>query len=265
MNIWTKKSIQLANQTDYLDNLYKVYPMSNNLKRELDVDVKILIEKYFDAKDNEKLINILINQELFPIKDSYVAYLRRDKTAVSRNPKTVARVSGILYEMGYNEIINNMTLPKETNRQIGPMFRNWLRSKSLGVELVKDAEKFLASKDDCILDLSDSGLESFARRYLGYTHNKGLDFIAKFNNKYILAEAKFLTDFGGHQNAQFADALTTLRSPLAKTKCDVKLIAILDGVLYIPTKNKLYTSINQSHKDEVIISTLLLRDYLYSI
>ena len=35
MNIWTQKSIELANQRNYLDLLYKVYPMSNNLRREM--------------------------------------------------------------------------------------------------------------------------------------------------------------------------------------------------------------------------------------
>lgn len=35
MNIWTKKSIELANQKNYLDLLFKIYPMSINLRREL--------------------------------------------------------------------------------------------------------------------------------------------------------------------------------------------------------------------------------------
>ena len=34
MNIWTQKSIELANQRNYLDLLYKIYPMSNNLRNE---------------------------------------------------------------------------------------------------------------------------------------------------------------------------------------------------------------------------------------
>ena len=39
----------------------------------------------------------------------------------------------------------------------------------------------------------------WAKKTLGYTRNKGLDFIARFNGKYVIGEAKFLTDFGGHQ------------------------------------------------------------------
>ena len=41
--------------------------------------------------------------------------------------------------------------------------------------------------------------------------DKGLDFIARFNGKYVIGEfPKFLTDFGGHQNAQFNECSKNL-------------------------------------------------------
>ncbi len=52
----------------------------------------------------------------------------------------------------------------------------------------------------------------FAKEHLNYKHNKGLDFIGHFNGKYIIGEAKFLIDFGGHQNAQFNDAIATIKT-----------------------------------------------------
>ncbi len=52
----------------------------------------------------------------------------------------------------------------------------------------------------------------FAENKLGYHHNKGLDFVGRFNGQYVIGEAKFLTDFGGHQNAQFNDAIATVES-----------------------------------------------------
>ena len=61
-------------------------------------------------------------------------------------------------------------------------------------------------------------------------HDKGLDFLARFNSTYILGEAKFLSDFGGHQTAQFNDAIATLEVKLKKTAHTVIKIAILDGV-----------------------------------
>lgn len=109
-------------------------------------------------------------------------------------------------------------------------------------------------------------MAKFAREHLGYTRDKGLDFIGKFNNTYILGGAKFLTDLGGHQNAQFEDAITTMRHEMKRTDNNVKVISILDGVLYIQGKHKMFKKITEEFEDdEVIISAVLLRDYLYSL
>lgn len=266
MNIWTQKSIELANQMNYLDLLFKIYPMSVNLKRELkDKDVKD-IERYFNNKDSKNLLKVLLSQEVFPIKDSYVAYLKRDKNSIDRNPNTVSRLTGQLYEMGLKEIFDKTTLPKETNRQIGPLFRNWINSGALGCKITKSEEEFFKSKENIVFNGTDANMKKIANTVLGYERNKGLDLMAKFNDTYILGEAKFITDFGGHQNAQFSDAILTMLKPLRKTKYNVKVISILDGVLYIKTKNKMYNSINNDFSDDdVIISAVLLRDYLYSI
>lgn len=266
MNIWTEKSIELANQRNYLDLLYKVYPMSNNLKRELPNGAEEKIEKAFDKKNNEELLNLLLDQDLFPIKDSYIAYLKRDRSAIKRNPATVERISGMLYEMGINEIINKCTAPKETNRQIGPLFKRWINQGCLGCKVTENEEEFLKSDKNIVLNASDEQMKIFAQKNLGYTRNKGLDFIGKFNNIIVIGEAKFLTDFGGHQNAQFDDAMSTLTLNLEETKYKVIKVAILDGIVYIKNNSKMHKSIKLDYNtDEVIISSVLLRDFLYSL
>jgi len=103
-------------------------------------------------------------------------------------------------------------------------------------------------------------LAKFAKEHLHYDENKGLDFIGRFNNKYVVGEAKFLTDFGGHQNAQFRDATTLLNND----NVDAIKIAILDGVLYIEGKNKMYQYL-ENNSDEIILSSLVLREFLYSV
>ena len=266
MNIWTKKSIDLANQKNYLDLLFKIYPMSVNLRRELSKETINEISRYFCMKNSKKLLNILLSQEIFPIKDSYVAYLKKDKTAIDRNPYTVARITGMLYEMGLDEIFEKTTAPKETNRQIGPLFKNWLNQGFLGCKITIDEGTFLNSNENIIFNASDENMKNFANKYLGYDRNKGLDLLAKFNNTYVLGEAKFLTDFGGHQNAQFEDAISTMKSNFRNTNYKIKTIAILDGVLYIKSKNKMYKNITEKfNRDDVIISAVLLRDFLYSL
>lgn len=273
MNIWTKKSIELANQRDYLDLLYRVYPISENAKRGISEEVKADLLDSFERRDDERLLKILINQTnkhkiVFPIKDSYVAYLKHDSSAIDRNPNTVDRITSILYEMGYDGIIDKATSPKETNRQIGPLFGDWIKRGALGGNYVDDEQAFLDATSNIIFGGSDNQKADFARKYLGYTRNKGLDFLAKFNGKYILGEAKFLSDFGGSQNSDFEDAELTLRAELTPTDRDVIKIAVIDGVIYIDKcagQKMAYKMRNDFSDDEVIISAVLLRDFLYSL
>ena len=104
-------------------------------------------------------------------------------------------------------------------------------------------------------------MKNWCAQHLHYSRDKGLDFVGRFNKKYIVGEAKFLTDFGGHQNAQFTDAISTI------TDASVQAItvAILDGVLYIKGNNKMYRDITTTYSNFNILSALLLRKFLYSI
>lgn len=122
-------------------------------------------------------------------------------------------------------------------------------------------EEFLSSDADAILNASDKSMMEFASQELGYKRNKGLDFLARFNGKYIIGEAKFITDFGGHQNAQFLDAMSTL------TDTNIKAIpvAIIDGVPYIKSNNKMYKQITETYNGYNIMSALVLREFLYSL
>lgn len=260
MNPWIELSIEYANQRNYLDDLFQVYPTIPEGLREIDNYLWGKIEKSFNKKNNIELLKNLLKAELFPIKDSYVAYLKRDKSSIERNPATVDRLCGRLYEMGLDAIYNKCSEPKETNRQIGPLFRRWLNKKSLGIQPV-DINEFKKTKGNAILDGSDAELSAFAKVFLNYNHNKGLDFISRFNGKYIIGEAKFLTDFGGHQNAQFNDAISTL----TLKNVNAIIIAILDGVLYISGGNKMHKSLTTGLKEYNIMSALVLREFLYQI
>lgn len=260
MNYWTQLSIDYANQRSYLDDLFQVYPTIPEGIRDIDNDIWRGIEKAFKKKDNVALLENILKLDLFPLKDSYVAYLKRDKEALKRNPATAARLCGRLYEMGLDEIFSRSSEPKETNRQIGPLFRRWLNKNPLGIQPVK-IDKFLATKENAILDAGDAEMMAFAKEHLNYKHNKGLDFIGRFNGKYVIAEAKFLTDFGGHQNAQFNDAIATIK---AKNVRAVKA-AVLDGVLYIKGNNKMYKDITTRLKNENIMSSLVFREFLYQV
>jgi hypothetical protein len=260
MNLWTKKSIEIANKQNYLDLLLDVYPMNPEGPRELDPNKWSEVEKYFSDRNLPELVETLLSFDLFPIKDSYIAYLKRDKSALARNSETVNRLGKSLVAMGLPKIKEKCAEPKETNRQIGPMFRNWINRGALNVEITSDVERFKNSKVDLLLDLGDEGLMNFANKNLNYNGEKGLDLIAKFGSEFVVAEAKFLTDFGGHQNAQLNDEITLVKNKQIKaTK-----VAVLDGVPYIEGSNKMSLAV-RSNSDHNIMSVLVLKDFLHQL
>ena len=257
MNLWTKMSIDLANQCNYLDLLFRIYPTIPEDCREIDGDIWASVEKAYYTHNAEQLVTCLLGLDLFPVKDSYVAYLKRDPGAVRRNPETVKRLAGRIFEMELGKLFEKCSEPKETNRQIGPLFKRWIHSGALGMRPVSGSD-FIYARENVIFDGSDMEMMRFAQQHLGYNRNKGLDFLGKFNGKYIIGEAKFLTDFGGHQNAQFADALSTL-----ECECNAIKVAILDGVLYIPGKHKFFKEMAERNVN--IMSALVLREFLYQV
>lgn len=260
MNYWAQLSIEYASNKSYLDDLFRIYPTIPEGIRVLNKSSWKNIESAFNLKDNETLIDELLKLELFPIKDSYVSYLRRDKSAINRNPNTINRLCGRIYELGLEDLYKRCSQPKETNRQIGPMFRNWINSKALGISPIC-LNEFLNTSSDAILEANDREMMDFARENLGYERNKGLDFIARFNGKYVIGEAKFITDFGGHQNAQFNDAVTLFQL----RNLNAIPIAIIDGVPYIKSNNKMYKQITEEYREKNIMSALVLRDFLYQL
>ncbi len=257
MNKWIEYSIAYANQRSYLDDLFEVYPTVPDGNRQVKQQIWSGIEEAFRNRDNDRLIYFLLKLDLSPVKDSYIAYLKRDKWAVERNTETVNRICERLYTMGLDEMYKRCTAPKETNRQIGPMFKAWLRKNPLGIAPV-GLKEFISTRNDAVLDASDKTMMDFAREELNYTHDKGLDFVGRFNGKYVIGEAKFLTDFGGHQNAQLKDAIATIETE----DVDAVKIAILDGVLYIKGRNKMYNLLTTAYSDYNIMSALVLRDFL---
>lgn len=260
MNHWLELSIEFATQRNYLDELHRVYPAIPQGIRELDEDKWSSVEKAFKKKNRKELLKSLLALDLFPIKDPYVAFLKRDKTAVERNPATIERLTGRLFEMGLDRIWESCSKPKEINRIIGPLFHNWVVSGCLGADL-KHEDEFKNSKGNAILAETDARLLRFAREYLDYSGEKGLDFIGRFNGKHVVGEAKFLTDYGGHQNAQFEDA----KNLLLRATVKAEKVAVLDGVLYIKSRNKMHRTLINELKDFNVMSALVLREFLYQL
>ena len=92
MNYWTELSIEYANQRSYLDDLFTIYPTIPEGIRSVNEESWELITTAFHDNQQITLLQELLKLDLFPIKDSYIAFLKRDKNAIFRNPNTVSIV-----------------------------------------------------------------------------------------------------------------------------------------------------------------------------
>lgn len=267
-NEWAKRTIcELIDDPSfpYLDHLQQIYQTKENELRCVDSELLAQVLAAYAARDDEKLIRLLLCLELFPVKDSYVAYLRFHKDAISQNRATVSRIAHRVYALTEEQLLINIRSPKETNRQFGPAFKKWVERGNLHIPMTQSQTTFWNSTGDCILNGSDKALAEFAHEYLGYSLDKGLDLVVRVNGQYVIGEAKFITDSGGHQNEQFKDALKLIESPLTgwKTEKKPKKVAILDGIVYL--KECPYYRKRIEETTETILSAILLEDYLRSL
>lgn len=256
MNKWIKKSIEIANAPRYLDKLSKIYVMNVNPERPLDSDIEKSIRKAFKYRDTENLIKLLLEAEIFPVKDSYIGFIRARKDAIEQNPETVERIGERLYGLGLDKLIQESTRPKETNRQLGSAFRSWL--PSLGYPVLDD-DDFTEAKGIAFLAGSDKSLKEYVAKLLGCKLTKGIDVLFKKDSTYVIGEAKFLTTPGGEQDRGFDDASKFIKSKSGKGK----RIALIDGYIWLKTSKGIYNKIVRSNLD--IFSALLLRDFIETL
>jgi hypothetical protein len=260
MNEWIEKSIRLASSRGYLDGLSNVYPIGLELERNIKEEEKKKIKKALARKNSKELITALLNLERFPIDDPYIGFLRKDREAINKNPKTVKRIGEKLLRMGFDNLILGAGRAKTPSRQIGQLFRKYLHM--LGYPVLP-RDEFLKNKKVAILDGGDSALMNFAKEELGYKGKKGLDLVLKINGKFIIGEAKFISMGGGTQDKSFREGISFIKH---KSKRAIH-IAIFDGVVWLIKKSNkpsLYGTIFNLENNQIIVSTLLLRDFIES-
>jgi len=256
MNKWIKKSIEIANISGYIDKLSNVYVMNVNPERPLPTNLEETIRQAFKKRDTKKLIKLLLQAEIFPVKDSYIGFIRAKEEAIEQNPKTIARIGERLYSLGLERLLQEATRPKETNRQLGSAFRQYL--PSLGYPIL-EKDKFTKASSITFLKGSDKVLKEYATKKLGCKLNKGIDLLFKKHNIYVIGEAKFLTTPGGEQDRGFDDASAFIKGKSGKAK----RIALIDGYIWLKSSKGIYNKILKSNLD--IFSALLLKDYIETL
>lgn len=255
MNEWVRKSIEIANGPGYLDKLHKVYPVSEERKRRLDPEIFKQLQEAFDSNDPQLLLKRLIRLEKSPVKDPYMAFFKKDEKFIEFNPQTAQRIADRVLKMGFDNMISEIEAPKEFNRQMGSLFYKYLPTIGIPILSSPGFEK----SSWALLKASDKEMLAFTNDKIKLGLEKRPDLIAKVETEFVVGEAKFLTDYGGHQTTQFKDALRLAQSKKGKAH----KIAILDGIIWIKGQNQLHQTLRGMK--ETALSALLLKDFLQSL
>ncbi|MEM3036354.1 MAG: hypothetical protein QXS18_06090 [Thermoplasmata archaeon] len=264
MNKWVKESERLAKGDSYLDRLMEIYP-PDELTRGIIAsgDIKRLKEIYERKKCKEliaELIRLMKQEFRFPLDHPYIGFLSHYPDAIDKNPKIVSQICNRLLNLEFREIIEKLESPKSASRRMGPMFRNWLKNNFKFV----DYNVFETCNEMVFLTGGDRTLKDYATEKLKckfHKLTKGLDFLIKFRDRFIIGTAKFITRLGGSQTNQFNEAIRLIK----ETACpsNILKIAIIDGVAWID--NRMRQSLETFKKGEFALSALLLKKFLNEV
>ncbi|MDD5433101.1 MAG: hypothetical protein PHE77_00350 [Candidatus Pacebacteria bacterium] len=254
MNKWVQKSIKLANAQGYLDKLFEVYPIETGPTRTIGRDVQEKMKAIFDSRNKIHLVRGLLSLPRFPIDDPYLASLRRHDSLLEKNPGTVKRISQKLFALGFDKILELINKPKSASRQFGSTFQKWLHSKDYKFLEWNDFKDF---KGVAFLEGSDNVLQRFVQKEVGIKNLKRKpDFLLKTRDKFVIGEAKFLTDYGGTQNNQFDSAL---RISELKNKNAIG-VAVLDGIVWFNSNSYMHRKVKNAKG--VVFSALLFDEFI---
>lgn len=262
LNDWILKSIELFENTPYLDNLLDVYPLKSAIPTHLESKLKRRIILAHQGRRTNELISILQGEVKFPY-DEPLAYLIKDvENCLNSSPKQIQRIAKTIYAMTADELVIHLESAPKLNTQMGPMFTNWLRNN---YELL-DINDFQKSTEGIfILSATEEDGKKFVNDVLRQNLRKRPDLVAKVNETYIVGEAKWIGRSGGNQNNQVRDVLDFCRDQ----RGNVIRVGIIDGFPWATRKinksiinDKVNVLVQEFPYD--IISSLLLKEYLNS-
>lgn len=256
MNKWTQKSLEIANSEGYLDKLLNIYPVGEDLKREISEELKTKICEAYIRKDKKELLRRVLDLKKFPFNNSYVASLRAHKELIEKNPRIVDIITDKLLTVGSEGIMELASTPKSDSRKYGHSFQVWLKNEGFPFYGVKDFEK----SNFGFLNGSDNKLTEYVKnKFQIKNFKKGIDAVLKKNNKFFIFEAKFLTSDGGTQTNQFEIAMN-----LAKINKEyLQGIAVLDGIVWFKSGKKMHMGVLKSNC--LVLSAFLLKDFIDSL
>src|SRR5690606_10255316 len=260
LNGWVLKSIELFENTLYLDDLLEVYPLETAVPNHLEQRLKRSIILAHPGRRTADLIDILQGEVKFPYDEPLSFLIKEVKDCKDANPQQINRIAKTLYAMTADELVVRLESAPKINQQMGPMFTNWLRTK---FELLNIEDFQRSTNGIFVLSSSEEDGKNFVNDVLNQDLRKRPDLVAKVNETYIVGEAKWIGRSGGNQNNQVRDVLDFCRDQ----RGDVIRIGIIDGFPWATRKinnsiinDKVNVLVQEFPYD--LLSALLLEDYL---
>jgi len=284
VNLWTMKTLKLAEEEDYLDKLLEIYPAGLSPERPLPEDIRKEIKELYEAGRYEDLVIRLLDlRHPFPVEHPYAALLRhldrsQRMSVIKRNPQIIKVLANILASLRLDNIIRGVERPKDINRALGAAFRNWARNKFARApfRIVDEIYQLLRcsrDKEICIFIGSDVEIGSFVRERLRLEEPRkrffNRDILVNVQNTFILGEARFLSTPGGSQSRDldnvlsFVETMKKISASARNRGIKVKGIALLDGIVWF-YGDYVETIKRRAIGDVVVMSALFLEEYLLS-
>lgn len=260
LNEWVLKSVELFENTPYLDNLLEVYPLETAVPNHLEQRLKRRIISAHQGRRTADLIDILQGEVKFPYDEPLSFLIKEVKDCKDANPQQINRIANTLYAMTADELVVRLESAPKINQQMGPMFTNWLRTK-FNLLNIEDFQR--STNGIFVLSSSEEDGKNFVNDVLNQDLRKRPDLVAKVNETYIVGEAKWIGRSGGNQNNQVRDVLDFCRDQRGA----VIRIGVIDGFPWATRKtndsiinDKVNVLVQEFPYD--LLSALLLEDYL---
>jgi hypothetical protein len=208
LNEWVLRSIELFENTAYLDNILEVYPLEASHPNRLVDRLRRRIINAHQARRTDELIDILQNQVKFPYDEPLWFLMKKIGNCLTNNPRQRARIAESLYSLTADEVVFKLEEAPKLNTQMGPMFTAWLRSNFNLLNL----QQFERSTTGIhVLNSSEQDAKDFVNNVLGQNVTKRPDLVAKVNRTYVIGEAKWIGSPGGNQNKQIVEVINLCR------------------------------------------------------
>jgi hypothetical protein len=289
INEWCRKTFEIVELEDYLDKLLEIYPAELPPSRSLPPGVKNKIAHLYQERKFKVLINTLLDLKKygypFPIEHPYASLLgslnkRKREELIERNPKVVETISKLLITLGPENIIKGLERPKDINRAMGAAFKRWVRTRFIDppFNVVNNTFDLLTCKNSsiCIYAGPDEKIGEFIREQLRLLEPEedffNRDIIARVKDTYVIGEARFLSTPGGSQTRDLKNTLLFLERVADISKSEslkqygikIRGVVLLDGIVWFYEKYVEEIK-NVAVGDRVVMSALLLRDYLLDV